>query len=79
MTALSAVGSYAIINFVAANPPCNPDFIDSVMEREGWTKEETTYFGNDNFNYGRYPAGKPASENFGFSFYKKVKSNKTGN
>jgi len=42
------------------------------MEQKGWNKEETTFFGNENFNYGRYPTGKPANENAGFSFYSKA-------
>ena len=72
LSALSAPGSYAILNFMAANPACKPDELDAVITAQGWTKEETTYFGDKDFNYGRYPEGKDSNLMFGFSFYKKL-------
>jgi O-methyltransferase involved in polyketide biosynthesis len=67
---LSAAGSYVILNFMEMNPACKSEEVDKIMTDKGWTLELRSYFGDENFNYGRYP-GKTPNACFGFSFYKK--------
>ena len=69
---LSTKGSYIILNFYTMSPAANPDDMDTILEAEGWTKTERVFFGDEHFNYGRYPEGKPANTVFGFSFYAMV-------
>jgi len=72
LSALSNKDSYIILNFMAGHPACMPDELDALLCGQlGWTKVETLYFGDKDFNYGKYPEGKKANDMLGFSFYKK--------
>jgi len=72
LTALSAKDSYLILNFIGNSPACKPDDDDALLKELGWEKEKRVFFGDEDLKYGRYPEGKKASENFGFSLYKKL-------
>ena len=69
---LSATGSLLILNFVATAPACNPDEHDKLLAENGWTKKERVMFGDEKFNYGKYPPSMAPSESYGFSIYAKV-------
>lgn len=71
LSELSCSGSYAIINFLASREASAPAHLNDIMKSQGWVEEKTTFFGDKDLNYGRYPQGKPASESFGFTFYLK--------
>jgi O-methyltransferase involved in polyketide biosynthesis len=58
---LSVAGSYFILNFLAFNPACKPEEVDQIMIEKGWTLESRAFFGDENFNYGRYPGKTPST------------------
>lgn len=68
---LSPTGSLMILNFFATNPSSDPDKMEVLLEGEGWSKFERLYFGEEKFNYGKYPEGKPANKFLGFCILKK--------
>lgn len=70
---LSAPGSYVILNSleVAQNPKGSCVDYEKVLMEKGFTKQDQLFFGQEKFNYGMYPEGKPAGEIFCFTFYKK--------
>ena len=61
LSGLSNKGSYSIVNFMSMNPGCKPDNMDDILIAQGWTKEKTLMFGQEDFNYGWYPEGKSAN------------------
>lgn len=73
VSGLSASQSYLILNF-ANNNQNGPtiDQMDDRLEKHGWTKEQRLMFGDDYFNFGRYPPNKPPNPFLGFSMYRKV-------
>ena len=71
MSPLAAKGSYVILNIFAGHPACKPAELDEAFLANGWTKEDQLMFGDANFNYGKYPEGKPANAMMGFIIYKK--------
>ena len=76
---LSASGSFLIVNYVnnpAMKDPYTPSDIKGmspVLKEKGWANEKCLYFGQEDFNFGRFPEGIKATamENFGFAFYDK--------
>jgi O-methyltransferase involved in polyketide biosynthesis len=44
-------------------------YCQEFLTARGWKHDRTVFFGEPDFNFGRYPQGKPANETFGFSFY----------
>ena len=73
LSGISAKDSYLMINFMASNPGCVPDEHDAIMKELGWEREQRLFFGDEGFNYGRYPQDKEPNTQFGFGFYVKVK------
>jgi methyltransferase (TIGR00027 family) len=75
LSTFSAEGSYVILNFASNTQPeqCpGPDEMDQKLVGEhGWTKVDRLFFGDENFSYDRFPAGKPANKIMGFSFYQR--------
>ncbi|CAB9502468.1 Putative S-adenosyl-L-methionine-dependent methyltransferase [Seminavis robusta] len=69
---LSAPGSYLILNF-ASSDKLGPtiDEIDERLTASSWTKESRLMFGEEGFNFGRYPSDKPANKLMGFGLYQK--------
>jgi methyltransferase (TIGR00027 family) len=71
---LSCSGSFLILNF-SNNDPQGPtiDEIDKqLVETKGeWIKQQKLMFGEDGFNFDRYPANKPANPQLGFAMYSK--------
>mmetsp|Transcript_29339 Transcript_29339/g.32934 ORF Transcript_29339/g.32934 Transcript_29339/m.32934 type:complete len:173 (+) Transcript_29339:384-902(+) len=68
---LSAPGSFIILNFTNTAEHHKNDFAQEILEAKGWKMESKCIFGDPEFNYGRYPEGKPANPMCGFAFYKK--------
>mmetsp|Transcript_57587 Transcript_57587/g.128426 ORF Transcript_57587/g.128426 Transcript_57587/m.128426 type:complete len:316 (+) Transcript_57587:71-1018(+) len=66
---LSSPGSYLILNFMKNSPAAEPDLAQEVLLAQGWEREAIVYFGEEGFNYGRYPLGHAPNTVFGFSFY----------
>jgi O-methyltransferase involved in polyketide biosynthesis len=73
ISSISSKGSYLILNFVANQPTCNPDDHDELLKENGWVREERLMFGDDGFNFGKYPPNQEPNETYGFSFYRKVR------
>lgn len=71
MTGLSAKGSYCILNFLdgPAEGPANVSDMGEVLKGKGWSNEKIFFYGEKDFNYGRFPEGYPTSVNMGFSMY----------
>lgn len=77
MSALSAPGSLLILNF--SNSPagdatsCPPmdEIHAKLVEHKNWNQKERLMFGDPEFNYGRYPQGRPANKVLGFAMYQK--------
>ena len=77
---LSASGSYLILNYLnnpAVKDPYAPSDIKGmgpILKEKGWVNEKDLYFGQEGFNFGRFPEGikQTAMENFGFAFYDKA-------
>jgi len=68
---LSAPGSFIILNFLNMTEHHKNDFASEILETAGWKMESKCMFGDAEFNYGRYPEGKPPNPFCGFAFYKK--------
>lgn len=72
---LSAPKSCIILNFAESKTDTTKslpiDTIDESLEKHEWNKEERLMFGDDGFNFDRYPIGKPANKTVGFAMYKK--------
>ena len=68
---LSPSGSYLILNFMNGSPAASSDGAHAILTEAGWQREEILHFGEQGFNYGRFPEGKQPNACFGFSFYTK--------
>ena len=74
---LSVPGSFLIVNFMNAPKIMNgkshhtSEFADTTLRARGWIKTEQLMFGDELFDFGRYPKDKSANKCLGFSFYKK--------
>lgn len=70
---ISADGSLVLVNIVNKSAVCaSSEFADMVfVDKRGWTKESQIMFGDEAFNYGRYPKGMKPNIMFGFAIYKK--------
>jgi len=77
LSALSASHSYLILNFSTNTSAQGPDAcpsIESISEQlagHGWKKDAHLMFGQEGFNFNRYPEGKPANKILGFAMYVK--------
>eukprot|EP00039_Didymoeca_costata_P002440 m.60239 g.60239 ORF g.60239 m.60239 type:complete len:318 (-) comp11305_c2_seq2:78-1031(-) len=71
ISSISGKDSYIILNFVADSPACKPDDHDKLLQENDWEKVDRVFFGDEKFNFGKYPASQDPSKKFGFSFYKK--------
>ena len=77
LSSLSASGSFLIVNF-SDNPKAPADAcppiaeIDQRLEGTGWRQHKRLMFGEEGFNFGRYPDGKPANKTLGFAMYQKA-------
>jgi methyltransferase (TIGR00027 family) len=71
---LAAKGSYLMLNTIesAMNPKGALAPLEPTLLNNGWEKVESRFFGDEKFNYGRYPEGKTASTIFSFQFFKKT-------
>lgn len=71
ITSLSINGSIIILNIMSkAKKHHSADYCNRLLVDElGWKLDHTTYFGYEDFNFGRYPNGKPSNEQLGFTFY----------
>ena len=54
---------------MSMHPSCKPKELDEKMEKLGWTKSGQDNFGDDHFNYGKYPESKAPNAMFGFITY----------
>jgi O-methyltransferase involved in polyketide biosynthesis len=76
ISALSASQSYLILNFSenAPGPDGCPriDEINQRLQSMGWKQESTLFFGEEGFQFNRYPKGKPANKILGFAMYQKL-------
>ena len=69
---ISAKDSFLVLNFSTNTPGgLSSDEIDERLGGQGWKNTETLMFGEEGFNFGRYPQGKPANKVLGFSMYRK--------
>ena len=70
ITGLSVKGSYMILNYLNGpeGTPSNMSDMGEILKAQGWTLEKDLHFGQDEFNYGRVPAGKEPVKNMGFGF-----------
>jgi hypothetical protein len=59
-----------ILNF-SNNVPGGPvaDEMDVHLEGKGWQRTQRLMFGDEGFNFGRYPVGKPSNKIVGFALY----------
>eukprot|EP00045_Choanoeca_perplexa_P007152 m.63118 g.63118 ORF g.63118 m.63118 type:complete len:313 (+) comp13955_c0_seq1:79-1017(+) len=73
VSALSAAGSYLILNFSdSPQAAAKADDMDEMLVKKGgWTQVERVFFGDEQFSFNRYPAGKPANKIMGFAMYRK--------
>lgn len=80
LSELSVADSLLLLNFVNPSPkvPAKPDgcpSIDDIDQRlllEGsWKKVDRLMFGDEGFNFGRYPEDRPANPYCGFALYRK--------
>lgn len=75
MSKLSATESFLILNFsvstTAQADTISIEEIDERLEGKGWKRTERMMFGDEGFNFGRYPEGKPANKQLGFTLYRK--------
>lgn len=69
---LSESGSYLMVNFINGELHHGAEFVKKTLGEKGWTLEKVVYFGEDDFNFGRYPAGKPANKTAGFCIFTRV-------
>ena len=72
VSSLSSDSSCMILNF-STNDTQGPsiDDIDTQLMADGWKHVRRLMFGDDGFNFGRYPDGRPSNEILGFSVYRK--------
>lgn len=67
---ISPAGSLVIVNTIEENPAAASSVADDVfVSKRGWTKESQIMFGDDEFNYGRYPKDMAPSKKMGFGIY----------
>lgn len=66
---ISPPGSLIMVNIMAGAPGASGDLADETFKARGWTKDDQVMFGDDGFNYGRYPEGKEPSKVVGFVIY----------
>mmetsp|Transcript_28464 Transcript_28464/g.59424 ORF Transcript_28464/g.59424 Transcript_28464/m.59424 type:complete len:328 (+) Transcript_28464:1-984(+) len=74
ISTLSASTSMMILNFSTNMPKTTSPSIDELDERlvaRKWTKGPRLMFGEEGFNFGRYPDHKPANKMLGFAMYTK--------
>jgi methyltransferase (TIGR00027 family) len=64
---LSAQGSYLILNFIKQD---GDEYISTLLEGKGWKNEKTLFYGDENFDYGRFPKGNKTTT-LGFAFWGK--------
>ena len=55
LSELSAKGSFLIINFMSMHPACKPDELDHKMQGFGWNNSGRCHFGDQDFDFGRFP------------------------
>lgn len=71
---LSAPGSYLILNFSTNDTAPGINEIQSLLLQKDWTlATRLLFFGQENFNFGRYPSDKPANTVLGFAMFQKEK------
>eukprot|EP00580_Thalassiosira_gravida_P000386 CAMPEP_0201617500 /NCGR_PEP_ID=MMETSP0492-20130828/36526_1 /ASSEMBLY_ACC=CAM_ASM_000837 /TAXON_ID=420259 /ORGANISM="Thalassiosira gravida, Strain GMp14c1" /LENGTH=313 /DNA_ID=CAMNT_0048085783 /DNA_START=64 /DNA_END=1005 /DNA_ORIENTATION=+ len=69
---LSEKDSFLVLNFFTNFPGgLSNEEIDERLGGQGWKKTESFMFGEEGFNFGRYPKGKPANKVLGFAMYRK--------
>lgn len=70
---ISAPGSLLILNF-ATNTPNGPsiDEIQEQLEEKKWKQRERLMYGEDGFNFDRYPPRKPANKLLGIAMFLKL-------
>lgn len=63
-------GSCVILNFSdGGEDHRSAEYCQKFLTGMGWKHDRTVYFGEPDFNFGRYPEGKLSNETLGFSFY----------
>ena len=64
---LSPSGSYLILNVVKQD---GDEYITTELDEKGWKHEKTLFYGDVDFNYGRFPKGNKTTT-MGFTFWEK--------
>ena len=72
VTALSAPGSYMILNYLnGPGSPADIGYMSESLRGQGWGNEKDRHWGQEDFNFGRFPEGEESLKNMGFAFYDK--------
>lgn len=71
LSELSTSGSFLSLNFSVSPNSLSIDEINGLLEGQGWKTESRKMFGEEGFQYGRYPLDKPANKIVGFATYRK--------
>lgn len=73
VTPLSSSGSPIVLNFSntqISKEHHSDEFCRSLLVNKlDWRLDRTTFFGDEDFAFRRYPPGKPAKKHLGFAFY----------
>lgn len=64
---LSPNGSYLILNFLKQD---GDEYISALLEEKGWKHEKTLFYGDKDFDYGRFPEGCKTTT-LGFAFWER--------
>ena len=64
---LSPNGSYLILNFLKQ---VGDEYVTTLLEEKGWKHEHTLFYGDEEFDYGRFPKGSKTTT-LGFAFWEK--------
>jgi methyltransferase (TIGR00027 family) len=68
---LSPPGSYCMVNFLQGKRQQSHELCTEVLGEKGWKLEKIIWFGDEGFNFGRYPEGKPSNAKAGFCLFTK--------
>lgn len=72
LSKLSTSGSFLSLNFSVSPNGLSIDEIDHRLEGQGWKIDSRKMFGEEGFQYGRYPRDKSANKIVGFATYSKI-------
>ena len=72
ITSTSVKGSLILVNFYQKNPPSNANYVQSCLDEKDWKMVKTTFYGDKDLNYGRYPKDQKTSDLLGFAIYERL-------